>query len=435
MQTVGYFLHSEKNNKNIKKKYQNLLSDYCSLNGHTALGTFVDNHLTRLSIYSEFEKLKEDISLNNNKYLIIINNASDFGRSIDEIVSNLIWFDDHQCQVLCIDDENPDPYQDTVKRYIYNNNDQWSSFVSKKMKQKFVTGKWMGRLPFGYELDTNGHLSEFEKESLIVREIFELYVNENLGIRKITKILNEKKYKTKKNNLWNISTVYDLIKNPVYIGTSKRFGVSIPNSHAHIIENSIYMLAQQKLYMRSPVRTSINPENYLLSGILHCGFCDSKMIGVTKNIKYLNNNELNKNRYRYYRCAKKQNSGNCNSNSIEADDFERQFISKFNKELSSTKIDINKKFPKIAKKIESKRNQSLTNAHRLFKDALINTSKGKIGVNVLKLYLKHFEEIKKSTEYEINLKTVLGKNDLKLNFINKISVNGADYKIYYERAS
>ena len=56
MQTVGYFLHSEKNNKNIKKKYQNLLSDYCSLNGHTALGTFVDNHLTRLSIYSEFEK-------------------------------------------------------------------------------------------------------------------------------------------------------------------------------------------------------------------------------------------------------------------------------------------------------------------------------------------------------------------------------------------
>ena len=193
------------------------------------------------------------------------------------------------------------------------------------MKQKFATGKWMGRLPFGYELDTNGHLSEVKKEALIVREIFDLYVNENLGIRKITKILNDKKYKTKKNNLWSISTVYDLIKNPVYIGTSKRFGVSIPNSHAHIIENSIYMLAQQKLYMRSPVRTSINPENYLLSGILHCGFCDSKMIGVTKNIKYLNNNELNKNRYRYYRCAKKQNSGNCNSNSIEADEFERQF--------------------------------------------------------------------------------------------------------------
>ena len=50
-------------------------------------------------------------------------------------------------------------------------------------------------------------------------------------------------------------------------------------------------------------------------------------------------------------------------------------------------------------------------------------------------YLKHFEEIRKSTEYEINLKTVLGKNDLKLNFINKVSVNGPDYKIYYERAS
>ena len=55
--------------------------------------------------------------------------------------------------------------------------DLWGTiFVSKKMKQKFATGKWMGRLPFGYELDTNGHLSELKKEALNVREIFYLYV-------------------------------------------------------------------------------------------------------------------------------------------------------------------------------------------------------------------------------------------------------------------
>ena len=435
MQTVGYFIHSEKNSKNVKKKYQNLLNEYCSIHGHTVVNTFVDNNMTRLSIYSEFEKLRDDIKSNQNRYLVIINNSSDLGRSIEEITDNLIWFEDNKCKVLCIDDENPDPYQDTVNRYIYSNNDQWSSFVSNKMKQKFANGKWMGRLPYGYILDENGCLIVCPNESLVVKEIFDLYVNQNLGIRKITAILNQKKYKTKKNNSWNISTVYDLIKNPVYIGTSKRFGVSIPNSHSFIIENTVYTAAQQKLFMRSPVRTNINPENYLLSGILHCGFCDSRMIGVTKNIKYINNNNLSKSRYRYYRCSKKQNSGNCNSNSVEAETFEKKFILKFDKEMSSPKVNIGKKFPKILKKIELKRKQSLTNAQRLFKDALINTSKGKIGVDVLKLYLKQYQEIKNSTEYKINIKNVLGKNHLKLNFINKVRVHGSDFKIYYERAS
>tara|TARA_B110000116_G_scaffold272043_1_gene294892 strand:- start:867 stop:2180 length:1314 start_codon:yes stop_codon:yes gene_type:complete len=437
MQTVGYFLHGKKHGKNYKDEYIQILKNYCYLNDHTEVETYVDNSLTRLSIFSEFEKLRKDIKSNNKKYLIVIKNSSDLGRSIEEIIENLIWFEDYKCKVLCVDEENPDPYQDTVRRYIYNDNEnlQWSSFVSTKMKNKFATGKWMGRLPFGYDINSNGYLTINMKESRIVKEIFDLYVKQEFGIRKITKILNEKKYKTKKNNLWNISTVYDLIKNPVYIGTSKRFGVSIPNAHSNIILNNIYMEAQNKLYLRRPVRTSIDVENYLLSGILYCSLCDSKMIGVTKKIKYVNNANLNKNRYRYYKCSKKQNSGHCESNSISAENFEKEFISKFDKELLTQRVNYKKKFPKILNKIKLKRNNAVINARKLFKDALINTSKGKIGVDVLKLYLIHYKKIQESVKYEININSILTKDELKLNFINKVYVHNNGYKIHYERAS
>ena len=437
MQAVGYFLHENKHGKNFKDEYNQILKNYCYLNDHTEIETYVDNSMTRLSIFSEFEKLRKDIKLNNKKYLVVIKNSSDLGRSIEEIIENLIWFEDYKCKVLCVDEENPDPYQDTVQRYLYKNNDnvQWSSFISTKMKNKFATGKWMGRLPFGYELNSNGYLTINVKESTIVKEIFDLYVNQELGIRKITKILNEKKYKTKKNNLWNISTVYDLVKNPVYIGTSKRFGVSIPNSHPNTIHTNIYMEAQKKLYLRRPVRTSIDVENYLLSGILYCSFCDSKMIGVTKKIRYVNNTNLNKNRYRYYKCSKKQNSGHCESSSISAENFEKKFISKFDKDLLTRKVNYTKKLPTILKKIKLKRNNAVLNARKLFKDALVNTSKGKIGVDVLKLYLTHYKQIQESVKYEINLDSILAKDELKLNFINKVYVDNNGYKIQYERAS
>ena len=112
------------------------------------------------------------------------------------------------------------------------------------------------------------------------------------------------------------------------------------------------------------------------------------MIGVTKKIKWSNiNTKFNETNYRYYKCGGKQNNGSCVANSIPAKDMEDKIYKQFDKDISSQKIDVNKKLVKVIKKIEMKRNESLINAKNLFESALTNTAKGKFDVKVLRLYL------------------------------------------------
>jgi len=438
MQSVGYFLVSNSNKKQIKSQIKSDFEEYCELNGHTPIQIYTDNNSTRLTMFSEFEKLKHDVKANNKKYLILINDSSDLGRDIIEIVRNLLWFDLYQCKVLCMNEITPDPYQDTVNRYTLNNisDNNWSAYVTSRMKEKFLTGKWLGRVPYGYDINDLGYLTPNSKERKVVESIFDYYINNNFGIRKITAFLNQKKYKTKKNNLWSISTLYDLLKNPVYIGTVKRFGVSIPNSHDPIVENKMFLDVQKKLYSRSPIRTAVNPEKYSLSGLLYCEFCNSKMIGVTKKIKWSNiNSKFNEMNYRYYKCSGKQNNGSCVSNSISATDMENKFYKQFDNDLNSQKVDINKKLPKIVKKIQMKRSESLINAKNLFVSALTNTAHGKFDVSVLRLYLNKYDKLLESEHKKIDKELILNDKALKLNLINKIYVSNSNYKIMYERAS
>ena len=227
-----------------------------------------------------------------------------------------------------------------------------------------------------------------------------------------------------------------ILKNPVYIGTVKRFGVSIPNSHDPIVENKMFLDVQKKLYSRSPIRTAVNPEKYSLSGLLYCEFCNSKMIGVTKKIKWSNiNSKFNEMNYRYYKCSGKQNNGSCVSNSISATDMENKFYKQFDNDLNSQKVDINKKLPKIVKKIQMKRSESLINAKNLFVSALTNTAHGKFDVSVLRLYLNKYDKLLESEHKKIDKELILNDKALKLNLINKIYVSNSNYKIMYERAS
>ena len=175
MRTVGYFLVSNSNKKQIKSQIKFDFEQYCELNGHTPIRIYNDNNSTRLTMFSEFEKLQHDVQVNNNKYLILINNSSDFGRDIVEIVRNLLWFDYYQCKVLCMNEITPDPYQDTVNRYISNNisDNNWSSYVTSRMKEKFLTGKWLGRVPYGYDINDLGYLTPNSTERKVVENIFD----------------------------------------------------------------------------------------------------------------------------------------------------------------------------------------------------------------------------------------------------------------------
>ncbi len=70
----------------------------------------------------------------------------------------------------------------------------------------------------GYDKDENGRLVIVESEAVIVRKIFELYLN-GWGVRKIKKYLEENGIKTVTGkDVWSTSTIDRILSNEKYVG-------------------------------------------------------------------------------------------------------------------------------------------------------------------------------------------------------------------------
>jgi len=79
-------------------------------------------------------------------------------------------------------------------------------------------GHATGRVPFGYEKDEDsGELVINHKEAQIVALIFQ-YRGDDLSLRKIARLLNDKGYRTKKDNKWSGKSVSYILKNKKYQG-------------------------------------------------------------------------------------------------------------------------------------------------------------------------------------------------------------------------
>ena len=106
--------------------------------------------------------------------------------------------------------------------------------------------------PFGYDrLLGSRNLSINRKESIIVKKIFLMYLNNN-SISDIVEYLNNNKIKSKKNTIWHYKTVKQILKNPTYIGKI-RYGInkdkyfeSIGN-HKKIISENLFYKVNKKI--------------------------------------------------------------------------------------------------------------------------------------------------------------------------------------------
>lgn len=84
------------------------------------------------------------------------------------------------------------------------------------MTQRAKQGKYNGGIVLGYDA-VNKELFINEEEAKIVRTIFD-YAEQGMGLKAITRRINEMGYRTKKNNLFNVLGVKNILTNPIYIG-------------------------------------------------------------------------------------------------------------------------------------------------------------------------------------------------------------------------
>ena len=166
------------------------------------------------------------------------------------------------------------------------------------------------------------------EESIVVKNIFDMFCYENLSIKAITNQLNKQGIATKKQQgIWDRSVVWGILRNPAYYGqaafrkTTKiertrptklaRDNSCYPRSSKSssrnrsqkdwiyipvpsIISHETFKIASSQLELNKRLSPRNNKKHhYLLSSLLHCKECGYSMYGRPGSPKY---------KHLYYRC-------------------------------------------------------------------------------------------------------------------------------------
>lgn len=211
-----------------------------------------------------------------------------------------------------------------------------SSEVMKGLKTNARNAQFNGgNPPLGYDVDEDKKYIINEKEAIIIKEIFDLYLD-GKGYKSIAKILNIKGYKNKRGKPFVFNSIKPILTNKKYIGTYeynktsrdyneqgkknlKRINkdediIVIEDALPAIIPKSDFYKVQE--IIKSKQRTiNSKARKYLLKGLVTCTNCGKKLVGYKQSKKcgYV--------RY-YYRCA-------C-QNSVPAVDLENYVMNLLN---------------------------------------------------------------------------------------------------------
>ncbi len=219
------------------------------------------------------------------------------------------------------------------------------------MGAKAKAGEWCGGIVLGYdivEMPSDGRkrkntmLKINEKEAHIVRHIFDLY-SQGYGYKAVVNRINKEGYKTKKNNEFAVSTVKDILRNPVYIGkirynvrqdwNKKRRNNINPNpiivegKHEPIIDMQTWDKVQVILKERSKKHNKIYDSEFPLTGILKCPECGA---GMTISRSTSKRKDGTRKVLEYYSCGNWKNKGTavCHSNSIRTEVADKYVLDK-----------------------------------------------------------------------------------------------------------
>ena len=188
---------------------------------------------------------------------------------------------------------------------------------------------------YGYVRRKGEKIQEIQpEEAIIVKDIFSMYVDENISMAKIAKTLNQRKIETKMGASWATSTVKKILTNSTYIGRvrysthdeEKYFEAD--GHHEKIISEEMFFKAQEKIKNMKNISVTKQPkeENYFC-GVLVCSLCGSKF---TTHHKPYTEKETGERYYRNsYRCNKKvyfNDDITCKCPNIIHDKVEMAFI-------------------------------------------------------------------------------------------------------------
>lgn len=324
MRAVGYFVEGARRagNRRAIGEQNRAFLDFCSSQGYEVAGTFLDTDAEGTG-----DGLRQMMSFLRREdrgfMVVVVDGISALGPDLGRAAMRLLAIEGTGVTVL-----SAATGREAARELL----DTWaergtgtpvSERVRTAMRKKAVRGEALGRPPYGYRVGPRRKLELVPEEAQVVRYIFRLYLQEGMGVRKIAGQLNSEGITTRRGGAWSMVTVRDILRNRVYLGTYSRFGVKVPGSHPALVSADDFRRVQDRLQTRNPATRKRTVEPFLLSGLVYCARCGSRMIGVTRRQRWVTRaGEERTGAYRYYQCEGKTNRSSCGYNTQRAQDFE-----------------------------------------------------------------------------------------------------------------
>lgn len=200
---------------------------------------------------------------------VVIHNLDRLTRQVKDLIYLIELFDSYDVELVSIKEKVETKTAMgrffvmiiiLIAQWEYETN---SERTKRGMDQSAREGNYSrgGPAPLGYNRH-NGIIVENEKESIYVRAMFNMYINDRKSMETIASFLNSC---NDVGNTWNEGKVRTVLTNVVYIGTFKNSRLELKDHTHPLIEEEVFREAQLILASKNTERV----HNYLFHGLCY----------------------------------------------------------------------------------------------------------------------------------------------------------------------
>jgi len=325
MKAVGYFVEGTRRNgsKRAVGDQNQAFLDFCTRSGYEVAATFLDTEGQERE-QSGFKQMLQFLGRADRGFaVVVVDGLGALGPDLGHAAMKLLTIENCGVQVV-LANNGQEAFRDLIGTWAdRGDGTPVSERVRTAMRRKAVKGEVLGRPPYGYRVGPRRRLELVPEEAVVVRYIYRLYLQETMGIRKIAGQLNEEKVPTRRGGRWSMVTVRDLLRNRAYLGHYSRFGTTVTGSHPALVSPEDFRRVQDRLQTRHGGTRERTVVPFLLSGLVFCGRCGNKLIGVSRRQKWTTKDgESHTAGYRYYQCESRTNQSACGYNTQRAAELE-----------------------------------------------------------------------------------------------------------------
>jgi site-specific DNA recombinase len=286
--------------------------EHCQRFNFLPVATFIDIVSGRRDDRKDYRRMVEYL-LGGGADFIIVQFLDRFGRNPREILQRYWELQDRGVGIVATDEDIKEELLLLIKAGIAGaESRRTAERVKANMSRAVSKGVHAARAPYGLRRVYQGKEAHWELdpvEAPIVRQMYHLAVEENLGFKKIADRLSEQGYLARGGRPFASFTLQHILTNEALMGTlaygkRPRKGnqpqevVRVPGFFPAILTEAEWQRLGERLDIRKEsARGHTHASVYLLSGIAKCGHCGEPMAGKVGAARHGK-------RYRNYWCSR-----------------------------------------------------------------------------------------------------------------------------------